>query len=82
MVKVKLFAGFRELAKKSNFDISLGRDISLNEFISRLCDEIPALKKPLAERNAIIAVNHKVADEDTVIKNGDEVAIFPPVSGG
>ena len=29
-----------------------------------------------------IAVNHDLADPDTPIRPGDEVALFPPVTGG
>jgi molybdopterin converting factor small subunit len=29
-----------------------------------------------------IAVNHAVADAATPVRDGDEVALFPPVTGG
>jgi molybdopterin synthase sulfur carrier subunit len=29
-----------------------------------------------------IAVNHEIADADTPVRPGDEVALFPPVTGG
>jgi molybdopterin synthase catalytic subunit/molybdopterin converting factor small subunit len=32
--------------------------------------------------SAAIAVNHEYAKHDSLLKNGDEVAILPPVSGG
>ena len=28
------------------------------------------------------AINHALVENDAVIKNGDEVAFFPPVTGG
>jgi molybdopterin converting factor small subunit len=30
----------------------------------------------------MVAVNQEYADRQTVLQNGDEVAIIPPVSGG
>jgi molybdopterin synthase sulfur carrier subunit len=33
-------------------------------------------------RNLRAAVNQDVAVPDTPVKNGDEVAFFPPVTGG
>ena len=28
------------------------------------------------------AINHKLVDSEAFVKNGDEVAFFPPVTGG
>lgn len=39
---------------------------------------------PILERRGLlrVAVNQEMADFDTEVKDGDEVAIMPPVSGG
>ena len=34
------------------------------------------------ERAVRVAVNHDVAQADTPVRTGDEVALFPPVTGG
>jgi molybdopterin synthase sulfur carrier subunit len=34
------------------------------------------------ERAVRMAVNHAIAGPETVIADGDEVALFPPVTGG
>ena len=34
------------------------------------------------EKRLQVAVNHRLATPYTVIKDGDEVAYFPPVTGG
>lgn len=39
-------------------------------------------KEMAAGRNLRAAVNQSVATPDTPIKDGDEVAFFPPVTGG
>jgi molybdopterin converting factor subunit 1 len=82
MVRIKLFAGFRERAKRSEVNIEIEGEASMGKFVDILGKELPELKKFLSEGNAIIAVNQEVADETTKVKNEDEVAIFPPVSGG
>jgi molybdopterin synthase sulfur carrier subunit len=33
-------------------------------------------------RNVRVAVNHDLAESDTPVRPGDEVALFPPVTGG
>jgi molybdopterin synthase sulfur carrier subunit len=39
-------------------------------------------RKVLAQDNLIRAVNHTVVDADTALQPGDEVAFYPPVTGG
>jgi molybdopterin synthase sulfur carrier subunit len=34
------------------------------------------------ERTFRIAVNHAMAAQDAIVRSGDEVAFFPPVTGG
>ena len=36
----------------------------------------------LSENSTRVAVNQKLADRDTAICEGDEIAFFPPVTGG
>ena len=46
-------------------------------------DVVAGIKKEMAEgRNLRAAVNQHVAMPDTSVKDGDEVAFFPPVTGG
>ena len=33
-------------------------------------------------KDVLIAVNHKYVDKDFKLNDGDEVAYFPPVTGG
>jgi molybdopterin synthase sulfur carrier subunit len=42
----------------------------------------PAWGDVLTEDNIIRAVNQSVVEEDAVLSDGDEVAYFPPVTGG
>ena len=77
-VHVRLFAVLRELAGTSQLEAS-GRTVG---------DVSDALSAEHGERFAQIAavstfvVNGDRATRDTVIADGDEVAILPPVSGG
>jgi MoaD family protein len=77
-IHVRLFAVLRELAGTSQVEAS-GRTVG---------DVSDALAAEHGERFAQIAavstfvVNGDRATRDTVIADGDEVAILPPVSGG
>jgi molybdopterin converting factor small subunit len=48
--------------------------------LSILVEEKPALAPHLP--TALIAVNQKFSDFDLILDQGDEIVIFPPVSGG
>ena len=47
-----------------------------------LADRVPALSPLLRDGTFLVAVNREYAAADTVLKDGDEVALFPPVTGG
>lgn len=82
MVTVKFFAGFREKTGRREALLGIGKRTRLGEILETLYLEIPGLKEILKESNAVISVNKEIADDKTIVNAGDEVAIFPPVSGG
>ena len=47
-----------------------------------LIDELSQLHPALAKHKLLIAVNETYAEPDTILNNGDSVAIFTAVSGG
>ncbi|MEE8358645.1 MAG: MoaD/ThiS family protein [Candidatus Hydrothermarchaeales archaeon] len=82
MVVIKLFAGFREKAKRDRLEIDVSGETTLDEIITLLKKELPELKEFFESKTAVIAINQKVAELKSMVKNEDEIAIFPPVSGG
>ncbi|RMF91454.1 MAG: molybdopterin converting factor subunit 1 [Methanobacteriota archaeon] len=82
MVTVRFFAGFRERTGTDRVEIPFEDGMTLTELMKRLGKEFPELKKAWKDGVATVAVNHEVMDGDYPVKEGDEVAIFPPVSGG
>ncbi len=80
LIHVIIFAHLRELIGQQKIDLEIpqGTDVlSLKRIISTHYPRIqPALD------TIIIAVNQEFAPDTTVIPEGAEVAIFPPVSGG
>lgn len=81
MVTVKFFAGLREKVGKEEISIDIA-DTTLGSLIDLLNEKHSGIKELITRDEATIAVNRKVATLDDVVKNSDEVAIFPPVSGG
>ena len=49
---------------------------------SLLSERGAAWKEALNQPNLVHALNHKVVFTDAVVSDGDELAFFPPMTGG
>jgi len=84
LIKVLYFARLKESLKYSTEEFALPADVRT----------VADLKQHLAKRGESwaaqfdgkvalrAAINHAVVANDALIKTGDEVAFFPPVTGG
>ncbi|MBI3597071.1 MAG: molybdenum cofactor biosynthesis protein MoaE [Nitrospirae bacterium] len=82
MVKVRLFARLKDLAGRPEIDLTLSRPMPLKGLWSLLQSEIPELMEWVGQKKVLVAVNREMATEETVIRDGDEVGLMPPFSGG
>lgn len=87
-IKVKLFANFREIAKLKEKELE---GDTVRVVLNVLCEEFPLMKKMLFkgdDMEPFINVFLNGVDIlvsgglDTPVQENDEIAIFPPVSGG
>jgi molybdopterin converting factor subunit 1 len=83
-LKVKSFAILREIIGTHQMTLQLPRKnegtttvAELRIRILELYPEISAQRIPMA-----VAVNSKMANDKSIIKDFDEIALLPPVSGG
>ena len=79
-IKVLLFGACREVAGTDEFDLELSDPAVAADAWTSMAGRFPALGR--FERSALLAVNEQHAPKETRLKEGDTVAIFPPVSGG
>ena len=79
-VNIKLFARYKDIAGKSNFDIDLPEDATVDLLVKKVLQYYPGfIKKP---ENLVVAVNEEYSDHQFILSDGDNVAFIPPVSGG
>ena len=78
-MKVLAFGIVKEILGSGSIIAPLGSDVLVAMLKTKLEEQYPRLKQL---SSFMIAVNGEYAGADTVIKEGDEVAIIPPVSGG
>lgn len=78
------FARLREALGTGREQLALPAGVStLGALRAHLAQRGGAWAKEMAEgRNLRAAVNQEVATPDSPLKDGDEVAFFPPVTGG
>lgn len=82
MIDVLYFASFREMLGKGEEKLPANHD-TVECLLKALADRGDNWKTALLENpNLQIAVNHNVASRDAKLKAGDEIAFFPPVTGG
>jgi molybdopterin converting factor subunit 1 len=79
-ITVKLFARLRELTGTSSLEWQVAENATIADLLQNLQAEYPRLAEAVSR--TAISVNREFADPQTRLREGDEVAIFPPVSGG
>ncbi len=75
-IKVRYFASLKELLGRSEDELEFVEVISVRNVWLQLNQgvELPA--------NILAAVNMEYVSLDSLVNKGDEVAFFPPVTGG
>lgn len=73
MITVKCFARYRALLGFSDLAVPV---------VPTLDDLLADPRFAALPKDALLAVNQAFADRATALKEGDEVALMPPVSGG
>ncbi len=79
-VTIKLFARLRELVGTPTLERQVAENATVSDLLQNLQAEFPKLSTTISR--TIVSVNREFADLQTRLSEGDEVAIFPPVSGG
>ena len=79
-IRVRLFAGLREAAGWPQQNVTLAAGCTVADLLLLLEKNTPSLV--LRGRPVYAAVNQKYVERDHALGDRDEVALFPPVSGG
>ena len=87
-ITIKLFSALREALGESEFELAISDISEASEQV-----DVAAIKALLSQRgavwkvalnqpNLVHALNHKVVFTDAMVSEGDELAFFPPMTGG
>ncbi|GEA52955.1 molybdopterin synthase sulfur carrier subunit [Vibrio inusitatus NBRC 102082] len=81
MIKVVFFAQVRELVGEDEVTIESSSS-TVDTIRQQLIERGDKWALALESGKLLAAVNHTMVPLDTTVKSGDEVAFFPPVTGG
>ena len=82
-VRLRYFAWVREMIGHDTEEWPLEAPMTVAALVEQLAAASPEHARALGERGRIrAAVNEEFAVWDAQVRPGDEVALFPPVTGG
>ncbi len=79
-IRVLFFGAARDVVDANPLDLSLEAPATVSSAFQSLVGRFSQLER--FGRSLLFAVNQEYATPDTVLKENDELAVFPPVSGG
>ena len=78
-MKILYFASLKENLNTDHDEINVVSPVSISSIKKQLIEKYGEKHFP---DNILCAVNHEMVNENTKVCEGDEVAFFPPVTGG
>ena len=79
-IKVLYFSSVKDKVGIPSEEFELTGNSTISDLIKLISEKYPQIEDSL--KNSMFAVNEEYASTDQELKEGDTVAIIPPVSGG
>ena len=83
MIEVLFFARIRDQVGMERLSVELPGDAnSLLQFTRHLVVTHPSFGGIIDQPSVLVSINQEFARPDSALEDGDEIAYFPPVTGG
>jgi molybdopterin synthase catalytic subunit len=79
-LRVLFFGVLKDVTGKSSYTVEMRDGAKVGDLLALLAEQIPGINNSLT--SLAVAVNQEYAGAETRLKNDDEIALLPPVSGG
>lgn len=82
MIKVLFFAQISEQLAITELQMSSAENQTVDILLTNLKARDKNWQRVLSKADLLVAVNQRLSDKSAALQSGDEVAFFPPVTGG
>lgn len=82
MIRVLFFGKLRERLHCSELNLAIEQPLNLNELCECITQQGGKWSQWMQGNKPLAAINQTMVSFDSQVKPGDEVAFFPPVTGG
>jgi sulfur-carrier protein len=79
-VRAELYSRLREIIDASLIELSLPEDATVRDLFEQLKKRYPDLRD--FDKSVLFGMGVEFVDRNHVLKEGDTIAIMPPVQGG
>jgi molybdopterin synthase sulfur carrier subunit len=79
-VHVEFYSRLREIAGTPSLAMTLPEGATVDGLVTELCRDHPQLRD--FEKSMLFGIGVEFVEKDEPLKNGDVIAIMPPVQGG
>ena len=82
MITVLFFAQVREEIGRTQIQLTDRTNMTTESIRQQLSITDTSWQQALEKDNLLVAVNQTLSDWETSVRDGDEIAFFPPITGG
>jgi molybdopterin synthase sulfur carrier subunit len=82
MIKVLFFAQLKEQLGCSEYNLDINSSVSIDWLREQLANQDDNWQECMQNGKLLMAVNQELVSNEALVNDGDEVAFFPPVTGG
>ncbi|HEU5292310.1 MAG TPA: molybdopterin converting factor subunit 1 [Cyclobacteriaceae bacterium] len=77
--KIKAFGISRDIVGSRELEMEVPDGFTVSDLKKELFQKYPTF---IELKSLYVALNNEYANDDSILKSGDEIALIPPVSGG
>ena len=82
MITIVFFAALREQLGCDKLSLPCTNISTVNDVKDQLIEKHPQWSEFLSNNALLTAINHDMVNAGSLVTSGDEIAFFPPVTGG